>query len=224
LLSQLSVGHKVVDLEAYCLLHLFVTGASPPPGPNDLSPEEIDQLTASARDWRAKSGGRSTATLHESDWPLLQALADDGRAPYRQLAARTHWHESTVRRRVEELVAAGVLSFDVDLAIDAVGFHSRALLWMSVVPAKLHQVGETLAGRPEIPFVAATTGSTNLLAALICRDDRSLYEYITGAMADLDGLTHIETAPVLRAVKLHATLAPSALAGPARHQGTAPGP
>ena len=144
--------------------------------------------------------------LQNTDWPLVQALAEDGRATYRQLATRTHRHESTVRRRVEELISSGVLSFDVDLAGDAFGFHSRALLWMSVIPTKLEEVGQALAGRPEVPFVAATTGSTNLLAAVVCGDDRSLYEFITSEMVALDGLTHIETAPVMRAVKMHATL------------------
>jgi DNA-binding Lrp family transcriptional regulator len=92
---------------------------------------------------------------------------------------RAHWHESTVRRRVEELISSGVLSFDLDFDSDAVGIRARALLWMSVVPSKLAHVGEALAGRPEIPFVAATTGSTNLLAAVLCADDRSLYGFIT---------------------------------------------
>ena len=206
LLSQLTVGREVVALDAYCLLHVFATGMSPPPGPNDLSKREINRLLAPER--ARTSSERSTVTLHDTDWPLVRALAEDGRAAYRQLAERTHWHESTVRRRVEELVASGVLLFDVDLDIDAIGIHSRALLWMSVAPAKVAEVGQALAARPEIPFVAATTGSTNLVAALNCDDDRSLYEYITGEMAALDGVTHIETAPVMRAVKMHATMAP----------------
>jgi DNA-binding Lrp family transcriptional regulator len=206
LLSQLSVGRQVVALEAYCLLHLFATGVSPPPGSNDLCQTEIDQLRTPAQ--ARTSIERSTVMLHDTDWPLVQALAEDGRAPYRQLAAHTHWHESTVRRRVEELTASGVLSFDVDLATDAVGIRAPAILWMSVVPARLAQVGQTLADRPEIPFVAATTGPTNLVAALLCHDDRSLYEYLTVEMAALEGLTHIETAPVMRAVKMHATMTP----------------
>ncbi len=206
LLSQLSVGRQVVALEAYCLLHLFATGVSPPPGSNDLSDEEIDRLRSPAR--ARTSIERSTVTLQDADWPLVQALAEDGRAPYRQLAERTHWHESTVRRRVEELAASGVLSFDVDLDTEAVGIRAPVLLWMSVVPAKLTQVGEALAACPEVPFVAATTGSTNLVAALLCKDDRSLFEFLTGEVAALEGLTHIETAPVMRAVKMHATVAP----------------
>jgi DNA-binding Lrp family transcriptional regulator len=206
LLSQISVGRTVVDLEAYCLLHLFATGLSAPPGPSDLSGGEMTQLLTAARD--RPSVDRPKATLADSDWPLVQALADDGRASYRQLAARTHWHETTARRRVEELIASGVLFFDLDLASDAFGIRSQALLWMSVAPTNLGEVGQTLAARPEFPFVAATTGSTNLVAALVCPDDRSLYEYLTGEMTALEGLTHIETAPVMQFVKMHATMAP----------------
>jgi DNA-binding Lrp family transcriptional regulator len=206
LLSQLSVGRQVVDVEAYCLLHLFAAGLSTPPGSSDLSRAEIAQLLSPARD--RQSIDRPKAKLQDSDWPLVQALADDGRAPYRQLAARAHWHESTVRRRVEELIAAGVLFFDLDLASDAFGVRAQALLWMSVAPPHLSDVGQALASRPEFPFVAATTGSTNLLAALVCPDGRSLYAYLTGELAALDGLIHIETAPVMQFVKMHATIAP----------------
>jgi DNA-binding Lrp family transcriptional regulator len=206
LLSQLSVGRQVVALQAYCLLHLFAAGVAPPPGSNDLCQTEIDRLLSPAG--ARPSIERSTVTLQDTDWPLVQALAEDGRTAYRQLAERTHSHESTVRRRVEELIASGVLAFDLDLDSDAFGIHSPALLWMSVAPAKLDQVGQALARRPEIPFVAATTGSTNLVAALLCEDDRSLYKYITGDIATLEGLTHIETAPVMRAVKMHATMTP----------------
>jgi len=205
LLSQLSVGRQVVDYAAYCLLHLFATGLSAPPGPSDLGHGEIAQLFSAARD--RPSIDRPKAKLQDSDWPLVQALADDGRAPYRQLATRTHWHESTVRRRVDELIASGVLFFDLDLANDVFGTRAQALLWMSVAPRNLRDVGQALAGRPEFPFVAATTGSTNLLAALVCPEDRSLYEYLTGEMTGLDGLTHIEIAPVMRFVKMHATMA-----------------
>jgi DNA-binding Lrp family transcriptional regulator len=206
LLSQLSVGRQVVALEAYCLLNIFATGTSPPPASNYLSPQEMHELLSPARS--KVEVERSAATLQDADWPLVEALAEDGRAAYRQLAERTHWHESTVRRRVEELVTAGVLSFDVDLDTEAFGLRSPALLWMSVVPSRLVEVGQALVRCPEIKFVAATTGSTNLVAALVCENDRSLYEFITGEIAALDGLTHIETAPVMRAVKMHATIAP----------------
>jgi DNA-binding Lrp family transcriptional regulator len=168
------------------------------------SRDEIEQLRPPAA--TSLSPDRSTATMDESDWPLVQALAEDGRASYRRLAGRTHWHESTVRRRVEELTTSGMLSFDLDVPLDVVGINSPALLWMNVMPAKLTEIGQALASRPKIRFVAATTGTTTLLVSLVCHNDHSLYEYLTRDVATLDGITHIETAPVTRLVKLYTTL------------------
>jgi len=204
LLGQLSVGRHVVGLEAYCLLHLFGTAFSAATGPSNHSPSEITQLLSPTPD--SPSIDRPKAKLQDSDRQLIQALADDGRASYRQLATRTHWHETTVRRRVEELTASGILFFDLDVAGDAFGVRSQALLWMSVAPAKLTAVGQALASRPEFPFVAATSGSTNLVAALVCPNDRSLFEYLTDEMSAFNGITHIETAPVMQFVKMHAAM------------------
>jgi DNA-binding Lrp family transcriptional regulator len=213
LLSQLPLGRQVVALSAYCLLHLFNCGPSSPPGPNALCQNEIDRLQSSAR--AMPPVDRSTVRMQDSDWPLIQALAEDGRATFRQLAARTHWHESTARRRVEELIASGVLSFEVNLDTVIVGVRSSALLWMSVVPSKLVQVGQALADRPEIPFVSATTGSTNLIAAVRFDDDESLYKFITTEIGTLEGLTHIETTPIMQAIKMHATMTPPSGVGSA---------
>jgi len=204
LLSQLSVGRHVVGLEAYCLLHIFGNEYSAPLASNNLSRSEIAQLQTQVPDIQPIH--RPKSILQDSDWQLIQALADDGRVSYRRLAARTHWHESTVRRRVEELTSSGVLYFDLDVASDAFGVRSQALLWMSVVPLNLRNIGQTLASRSEFPFVAATTGSTNLVAALVCPDDLTLYEYLTAEMNALEGLTHIETAPVTQFVKMHAAM------------------
>jgi len=167
-----------VALEASCILRLFAAGASPPPVSNHLSQEETDRLITPAR--ARPPIERSTVTLQDTDCSLVQALAQDGRATYWQLAVRTHWHESAVRPRVEELIASGVLSFDVDLAIEAMGFRSRARLWMSVVPAMLDRVGRALADLPEVPSVAATTGWRHSPASALDPDNPAFARQLLG--------------------------------------------
>ncbi len=49
----------------------------------------------------------SRAVLLAEDEPLLKELARDGRASCAALAAAIHWHESTVRRRIDELRQSG---------------------------------------------------------------------------------------------------------------------
>jgi hypothetical protein len=64
---------------------------------------------------------------------------------------------------------------------------------------------EALATHPETAFVAATTGSSNLVAAVICRGADAPYGYLTRRVAALDGIVQVTTAPVIRQVKQLAT-------------------
>ena len=58
-----------------------------------------------------------------------------------------------------------------------------------------------MAAHPEIPFAAATTGPTNLIASAVFRDTQHLYEYLTGELASLPGMRSVETAPIIRTLK-----------------------
>jgi DNA-binding Lrp family transcriptional regulator len=135
------------------------------------------------------------------DEPLLAELARDGRASHAALAAAIHWHESTVRRRIDELRRAGLLHFEVDLDSRGLGMNVHAILWLSVEPARLDEVGRALAGHLEVPFAAATTGPTNLVVSSLFRDTQHLYEYLTGQLAGLPGVRSVETEPIIRTLK-----------------------
>lgn len=90
--------------------------------------------------------------------------------------------------------------FDVDLDSGPFGVATRALLWLSVAPAHLDEVGTEMAGHDELAVVAATTGSTNLLASVLRPSPAALHRYLTTRLA-LDSVTALETALVLRTLK-----------------------
>jgi DNA-binding Lrp family transcriptional regulator len=143
----------------------------------------------------------SEGGLHPEDEPLLAELVRDGRASHAALAAAIHWHESTVRRRIDELIRAGLLHFEIDLDSRGFGVNVNAVLWISVEPARLDETGRALARHMEVPFAAATTGPTNLVVTALFRDTEHLYEYLTGPLAALPGVTSVETAPIIRTLK-----------------------
>jgi DNA-binding Lrp family transcriptional regulator len=211
LLRQLPSSRRIVAISAHSLLHIFR-------GNTDHWPTAAEALTAEQTAMLAQpasgDAGRALATrLGPDDRVLLAELARDGRASYAELAHATHWHESTVRRRIFELRAAGVLYLDIDIDGAAYGMRTWVHMWMSVAPARLAAVGEALAHHPEIPFVAATTGTSNLTASVLCRDNDALYQYLTERIASLDGVNALEVAPIMRTVKrTAAVLQPSASA------------
>jgi len=194
-LRGLPGSRRVVQISAHSILHHFN------PGPwreatRALSPAQLDKLPHPAPPEAADGG-----FLLDTDEPLLAELARDGRASNAAIAAAIHWHESTVRRRIDELRRSGVVYFEVDVDNRVQGLNAHALLWLSVEPARLEEAGQALATHPEIPFAAATTGPANLVASAVFRDTQHLYEYLTGELAGLPGVTSVETAPIIRTLK-----------------------
>ena len=174
-----------------------------------LSPDRVAVLRASSRypgneprdPLPAQDTEVEQVSLRPDDHLLLAELARDGRASHATLAAALHWHESTVRRRIEELQQQRVLYFDVDVSEDFLGAGLAALLWLAVEPAYLDETGRAIARHPEVPFAAATTGHTNLVVSARFRGTRHMYEYVTTRLAGLSGIRSVETAPIIARFK-----------------------
>jgi DNA-binding Lrp family transcriptional regulator len=199
-LHGLPGSRRVVQISAHSILHHFN------PGPwreatRALSRSQLDKLPCDAHLNSAQLQSAGRGVVLAEDEPLLAELARDGRASNAAIAAAIHWHESSVRRRIDELRRSGLVYFEVDIDNRVQGLNVHAVLWLSVEPARLDEAGRALAAHPEIPFAAATTGPANLVASAVFRDTRHLYEYLTGELAGLSGVTSVETAPIIRTLK-----------------------
>jgi DNA-binding Lrp family transcriptional regulator len=201
LLKELPRTPRIVAMSAHATLHVFAGWRS---RVAVLSAEQVDRLRS------APPAGKAV-TLNGQDHALLRVLAQDGRAGHGDLAAASGWSQTTVRRRLDELRSSGALRFDVEIPSQALGYHTEAWLWMKVEPAALTSVGAALAAHPEADVVAATTGPTNLMAGVSCRDTQDLYRYLTERVATLDGVRELETAPVIRTIKRAGALLPHPL-------------
>ncbi|MEU4695142.1 Lrp/AsnC family transcriptional regulator [Actinoplanes sp. NPDC023714] len=194
LLEKLPRTPRLVSVTAHCLIHQFMGGAT---GPDNLdralTAEQITALTPQRLPGPAR--------LTEADQPLVDALAWDGRAGYTELAAKTQEPESSVRRRLRDLLGTGALFTDVEIDPDALGFRGRVMLFLSVAPSRLAEAGAALAGHKEVVFAAATTGPTNLTATVICEDMAGFYRYLTERIGSLDGVERVESAPLVRHLK-----------------------
>jgi len=193
LLEKLPRTPNVVNVSANCLLHVFFGG--PESIIDVLTPDQAARLRPPV----PQPG--PTVTLDQADRRMLGLLQTDGRATITDLAAATGRSPTTERRRLGELRAAGALYFDVDLDYRLLDMRMQTMLWLNVPPDRLMAAGESLAAHPEVAFVAATTGSTNLYATVLCPDPATLFTYLTSRVAALPTTSRIETAPVIRTLK-----------------------
>ncbi|MEK2474189.1 Lrp/AsnC family transcriptional regulator [Streptomyces noursei] len=197
LLARLPRTPRVTDVSAHCVLHTFFGGSTSPLTKN--GPVTSDQRARLRPP--ATEPVTSPVELTAEDHALLEALALDGRAGFRSLASATGWSQTSVRRRLAELRAGGVVYFDVDFDPAVFGLRTSAALWLSIAPGDLAAAGEALAAHPQVSFAAATTGASNLYASVQCSGSTALYGYLTGPVAALPGVRSVETAPSMRVFK-----------------------
>ncbi|MFD7134490.1 Lrp/AsnC family transcriptional regulator [Streptomyces sp. NPDC059894] len=194
----------ITAVSAHCVLHTYLGGPTAWSGHEQAldatQRRRLRTALAEAAAVTAVSGARAAFTDADSD--LIPALQRDGRASLSSLAAATGWSPATVARRLEQLRADGRLFFDVELDSTLLGVNTQALLWMAVAPARLDQVARSLARHPELAYVAAVTGPHNLTAHALCPDPAALHRYLTERLGTLKAIRTLESAPVLRTLKM----------------------
>ncbi|MBT0773449.1 Lrp/AsnC family transcriptional regulator [Kineosporia sp. J2-2] len=196
LLQRLQRTPRVSAVSAHSIIHSFFGGPF-----HWLS--KLDALTGDQQDQlrRPVPDRAGELTLDATDEAIVAALRQDGRTSLRELQDVTRQTGETVRRRLNRLRSAGVLFFDVQYDAEPLGHGTDVMLWITTAPTALTTVGRALAGHPEVWFAAATTGVSNIIVSIRCRDSAHLFTYLSERLGRLDGILQIETAPILRQVK-----------------------
>jgi DNA-binding Lrp family transcriptional regulator len=141
------------------------------------------------------------ARIEPEDEALIAVLERDGRAGYPELQRATGRSESAVKRRLASLIGSGAVYIDIEFDSEVFGYTRAAVLWITATPAALQSVGEALATHDEIAYASATAGPSNIVVTAVVKDTAGLYDYLSGALGQLDGVRHVEASPFLRRVK-----------------------
>ncbi|GAA2564795.1 MULTISPECIES: Lrp/AsnC family transcriptional regulator [Streptomyces] len=204
-LRQLARTPGVLEIDTRMTLHTYS-----PPGADwrRLGPSLPEEAVRSLRAHHppATTPQGPPVEPHEEDAALLAALAEDGRASQATLADRTGWTTGRVARRLEVLERSGTLFYDVDLALEKLGYPFSAAVWLNTSPARLHETGSAVAALPRVVFACATTGDQNLMAIVMCTDTTDFYDWLSRHLATVPGVTGYTVSVRLRTLKKAASL------------------
>ncbi|MFI5614482.1 Lrp/AsnC family transcriptional regulator [Amycolatopsis sp. NPDC051903] len=191
---------NVVDIESLVVIRKF--SAFEEWLPATLSARAVDVLRAGSEvtDY-AHRAWTEPEQLTEQEFAIADVLAGNGRATYATIAARTGVSESTAGRRVESLVERGCLRFRTVFEPPVLGYAVEYLLWLSVDPAQLEEVGMILAKHPASRYVAAATGPHNLIVQGVLPGYGDLYPYTTDVVGRLRGLRSADLAMQVQVLK-----------------------
>ncbi|WP_194892582.1 Lrp/AsnC family transcriptional regulator [Catenulispora pinisilvae] len=205
LLRDLPATADVLSWDAYDLMKVFPAGFAWSGGL--LSTQELEAMTSIEHE------PIEAPAIQPFDEALINQLIVNSRAGYSELAALLDTSASTVRRRLDTLLAANMVRLACEVDLGLLGIASEALLWIATGPATLEAAGNTLSRHPQVRFTAATTGAANLMVAVAAEDLGALYTFLTTTIGALEDVRSLEVTPILASVKRTGRVRPSAPAG-----------
>ncbi|MFI9627462.1 Lrp/AsnC family transcriptional regulator [Streptomyces sp. NPDC052042] len=140
------------------------------------------------------------------DRALFLALGRDGRRTYTDLAEELDTTPKAVQRRLDRLHRNGDIAFRCDVARELAGWHTMALLWLTVPDTDLRAVGHRVASWPETRMCAAVASPTNLALIVNLRSFEHLEDVLIRIATKFPGVSVTERRLVLRQVKIYGRL------------------
>lgn len=140
--------------------------------------------------------------MDELDYLILNALQEDGRTPFTQIAKKAGVAESTIRSRYASLVESGIVQTIAVIDPFAVGYNAPALIGIHVEPGSINTVAEALEEIPEVSYLVLTLGGYDLVLEVFCRDREHLTEFITRQIQEIPGIRATETLVIGKIYKL----------------------
>jgi DNA-binding Lrp family transcriptional regulator len=129
---------------------------------------------------RRERGCGPVENVDETDEAILTELANNARATFAEIGQRVNLSAPAVKRRVDRLVAAGVIrGFTTIVDRNVIGWGTEAYVQVychgTITPAQLRQAWEDI---PEVVAAATVTGTSDAILHLLTRDMRHLEEVL----------------------------------------------
>ncbi len=139
--------------------------------------------------------------VDDIDRELADLLAEDARMPMTSLAVRLNLGESTVRRRLNRLMASHVFHLRLFAEPSVLGHPVEARFRLRVEHAHLDTALRRLAHEPSIRHLVVTTGRDNVLGYSSHPTAADMHTFHARAFSGLDGVREVQTALLMRSYK-----------------------
>ena len=140
-------------------------------------------------------------SLDQIDLKILEALRQDGRTPFAQIAEQLNVSAGMIRMRYARLVDTGYLKVVAITNPLRMGFQAMAMIGIRTEGRLMLQVAEQVAALEEVVYLVVTSGRYDLMAEVSCKDKTDLLRFITEKLYAIEGVRETETFMHLKIVK-----------------------
>jgi Lrp/AsnC family transcriptional regulator for asnA, asnC and gidA len=143
----------------------------------------------------------SGTELDAVDHQIISSLREDGRMSFAEIARRLDVSPGTVRERYYRLVQSRLLQVVTVTNLPMMGYRMMALIGMKVDGGRLREIAREIAALDEVIYLVLCTGTYDLLAEVVCRDNADLLKFLTERLHSVAGIHDTQSFVYLDIVK-----------------------
>ncbi|GAB4017998.1 Lrp/AsnC family transcriptional regulator [Spirosoma sp. KCTC 42546] len=136
---------------------------------------------------------KNHTTLDDLDFAILSCLQKDGRMSFTEIAEQLNVSVGTARTRLNRLLEEGIISIVGRVDPEKVGFRAYAHIAIYIRPATLKEpVAQEISRKPEVSFLASTSGDYDLEVDVMCQSNNHLVEFVN-EISTIEGVYQTKT-------------------------------
>lgn len=148
----------------------------------------------------------STVTVHSQDLDtvdlqIMEALREDGRIAFAQIAERLNVSPGMIRMRYNRMLEMGYLKVVAITNPLRMGYEAMAMIGVRTDGKKMLEVAEKIAALDEVVYLIVTSGRYDIMVEVFCRDHADLLRFITEKLYSIEGVRESESFLQLKIVK-----------------------
>jgi Lrp/AsnC family transcriptional regulator for asnA, asnC and gidA len=140
--------------------------------------------------------------VDDLDKLIIQALQEEGRVPFTQIARQGGVSETTIRTRYHKLMSTGTIRVVAVVEPRALNYEATAVVAVSTEPGMADQIAREVDLVPEVSHLVTTLGSYDLILEVYCRDLSHLTDVVTRQIQQISGVRTTETLMIAESHKL----------------------
>jgi len=139
--------------------------------------------------------------LDTIDLKIMEALRQDGRIAFAQIAEQLNVSPGMIRMRYNRMVEMGYLKVVAITNPLRMGYEAMAMIGIRTDGKKMLEVAEKVAELEEVVYLVVTSGRFDIMLEVFCRDHADLLRFITEKLYSIEGVRESESFLQLKIVK-----------------------
>jgi Lrp/AsnC family transcriptional regulator for asnA, asnC and gidA len=150
---------------------------------------------------KSMTGMQKTDDLDDIDRFIIEAMRQNGREAFAQIAQHLNVSPGMIRVRYNHLVDVGILKVVAITNPLRMGYKTMAMIGIRTEGDKTLDVADKISALEEVIYLIVVSGRYDIFAEVVCRDHEDLLKFLTERLAQIDGIRETETFMHLRIMK-----------------------